>query len=114
MEHTERLRITNTADKFAQSLCSVLNNIDELIRLSPAKGYISAFDIFNLVEYRARNNTFVLVDNFDVKVNETINSQIEFNELWSGNETQRQIEKAISAKKLLNQRKPMNCKEVCR
>ena len=108
MENTERLRITNTADKFAQLLCSVLNNLDALIRLSPAKGYISAFDIINFVEFRARNNTFVLVDNFDNEVNETINAQIEFNKLLNTNETERQIEKAISVKKLLNQRKPMN------
>lgn len=81
MEHLKRLRVTNTTEQFAKSLCHYLKDIDDLIRLSPAKGYISAYDIFNLVEYRARNGTFKLTDNFDAKVNQIIDEQIEFNNL---------------------------------
>jgi len=110
MQKAERNRVANTADKFAQSLCDFLNNLDGLIRLSPAKGYISAYDIFNLIDYRARNCTFVVTGNFDDKINEMIDAQIEFNKLWSGNETAKHIEKAVLAKDGLNQRKPIKYK----
>lgn len=89
MKLEEIKQINHAANTLTFALCKILNNYADVIKETPANGWISIFDIIeNLIRFDHTKGLFTTAKDFNGKVFEIIERQREFNALFDDMENE--------------------------
>lgn len=100
----EEIRVINkAANTIAFTLAKMLNNYGDIIEETPAKGWISKYNLLSLIEYDPIKKMFRTAKNFNSKVFDMIERQREFNDIMD--EIEYKPQNDIARQALANMRK---------